>query len=450
MEERDKNWINYLRCIQGTCNLKPSPSFEPLPELILLVRQGIPPAFRSKAWVYLSKSDLHRKKFPCNYFLKLCSRVETLSDQVKKTISKDLRRTGDLTMKDIESLERVLSCYALHNPHIGYCQSMNFVVSVLLTYCNEEDSFFILISLIDEEMLPRNTYSPSMIGLHTDQYVLMHLIHDHFSTSIAAMMEEEFQFVLVSTLSWFSCCFINDLQGEVLMRVFDCLMNEGSSFLFNVSLNLIRRASLCTDKSLILESLRSVGKSISNADLFIKECSEYGEKITSSPSSLKLPHISTSGLPHNSLAGIGLAHHGLMVSESDASKSLEDDRNIGREREDSENKARYSQEVLRENDDEEFIIGLSVLLPKPSTLKAHVSSYPYFNKESATKIKDLRCLYRKFLQEYIMECGGEAPNTRAIECISNGSSYSPTCDADGLSLVRRQSRLFLCCIECVE
>ena len=159
MEERDKNWINYLKRIQGTCNLKPSVSFEPSPELTSLVRNGVPAAFRSKAWVYLSKSDLHRKSYPFDYFQKLCSRIDAMNENVKKAISKDLQRTGELTPKDVKSLARVLSCYALHNPHIGYCQSMNFVVSVLLIYCNEEDSFFILISLIDEEMLPRNTYS---------------------------------------------------------------------------------------------------------------------------------------------------------------------------------------------------------------------------------------------------------------------------------------------------
>ena len=211
MERRDLEWIDYLKRVQGIRNLKPSASFDPSFELVSLVRKGIPVAFRSQAWKYLSKSDLHRKKYPSDYFRRLCLRIDTeLNAQVRKVITKDAERSGESTPKDTESLIRVLSVYALHNPHIGYCQGMNFVASCVLVYCNEEDAFFILISLIDKEILPRNTYSPSMIGLHTDQYVLIHLIFDQFPVSFATTLEEEFQFVLVSTLGWFSCIFSND------------------------------------------------------------------------------------------------------------------------------------------------------------------------------------------------------------------------------------------------
>ena len=41
-----------------------------------------------------------------------------------------------------DALRHVLQAYALHNPNIGYCQSLNFIGGMMLLYLSEEDAFW--------------------------------------------------------------------------------------------------------------------------------------------------------------------------------------------------------------------------------------------------------------------------------------------------------------------
>ena len=59
----------------------------------------------------------------------------------------------------------LLSCDPkVRNNEIGYCQSMNFVVATMLMYCSEEQSFWILCSLV-EDVLPEGYYTETLSGL---------------------------------------------------------------------------------------------------------------------------------------------------------------------------------------------------------------------------------------------------------------------------------------------
>ena len=50
-------------------------------------------------------------------------------------------------------MNRVLLAYSLHNPEIGYCQSMNFICAFLLLHMEETAAFWTLCYIIDEHMV---------------------------------------------------------------------------------------------------------------------------------------------------------------------------------------------------------------------------------------------------------------------------------------------------------
>ena len=50
-----------------------------------------------------------------------------------------------------EALRRVLLAFSVHNPAIGYCQSMNYITAMLLLVLakDEESAFWVLVALLD-------------------------------------------------------------------------------------------------------------------------------------------------------------------------------------------------------------------------------------------------------------------------------------------------------------
>ena len=72
-------------------------------------------------------------------------------------------------------LRQVLQAFALHNPSIGYCQSLNFLTGMMLIFMQEEDVFWLLITVV-ERLLPEDYYTKNMVGTYVDQYVLAHII----------------------------------------------------------------------------------------------------------------------------------------------------------------------------------------------------------------------------------------------------------------------------------
>lgn len=74
-----------------------------------------------------------------------------------------------------DSLRRVLKAYATHNTSVGYCQSLNFISGMMLLFLQEEDAFWLLLTVVDT-LLPVDCYSKSMIGTHVDQLVFAQIV----------------------------------------------------------------------------------------------------------------------------------------------------------------------------------------------------------------------------------------------------------------------------------
>ena len=194
----DQEWIRYFKSIGGIRNIKPAGIFSPDEKLKYLVRKGIPVAFRSAVWPRISLSIVYRLQFPKDYYQKLLARAESeLSEEVRDDIEKDLQRYRRFTLgtpdfllilfvfrtfpnhpdfvEGSSELERVLKAFAIHHVSIGYCQSLNFIVGAMLLFLSEEESFWLLLTLVDK-LLPPDYYSRTMIGVNVDQLILMQMV----------------------------------------------------------------------------------------------------------------------------------------------------------------------------------------------------------------------------------------------------------------------------------
>lgn len=92
-QQRDRDWVDYLKAIGGVENLKPAGIFKPSQDLKFMVRRGIPAAYRAAIWKKISLSSLlQQKHFPPNYYQSLLSKVDELPKKVFEDIEKDVDR----------------------------------------------------------------------------------------------------------------------------------------------------------------------------------------------------------------------------------------------------------------------------------------------------------------------------------------------------------------------
>uniref|UniRef100_A0A8C0WES5 Growth hormone-regulated TBC protein 1 n=1 Tax=Castor canadensis TaxID=51338 RepID=A0A8C0WES5_CASCN len=196
------------------------------------------------------------------------------------------RKTAEPCLQN--TLYNVLLAYGLHNQGVGYCQGMNFIAGYLILITkSEEESFWLLDALVGR-ILP-DYYSPAMLGLKTDQEVLAELVRMKLP-AVAALMDGHGVLWTLLVSRWFVCLFIDTLPVETVLRIWDCLFNEGSKIIFRVALTLIKH-----HQALILEAdsvpdICDKFKQITKGD-FVTECHTFMQKIFSEPGSLSMTTI---------------------------------------------------------------------------------------------------------------------------------------------------------------
>lgn len=144
-----------------------------------LCRKGIPPQFRGDQWFVISGAAARAAEKGPHYFRTMVELGRSSSTD-RQQIQTDLPRTFPSNVwlggtRDAQlALERVLLAYSMHNPSVGYCQGLNFLAGMLLLVMqrDEERSFWVLVSLLDEGILYRDMYSHNLLGAHVEMQSL--------------------------------------------------------------------------------------------------------------------------------------------------------------------------------------------------------------------------------------------------------------------------------------
>ncbi|KAK3323857.1 hypothetical protein B0T19DRAFT_359182 [Cercophora scortea] len=310
LSRRRKKWVAFLK---DSSLLTDNPNrFPPRSaKTKRFVRKGIPPDWRGAAWFYyaggpaiLSKhrglyddlvkrsalrpkgtgvipgqtsevkplivedieKDLHRT-FPDNVRFRL-QRPKTATTT---TTSDELPTPEELIEPDIiSSLRRVLHAFALYNPRIGYCQSLNFLAGLLLIFVETEEQAFWLLNVITRVYLP-GTHEMSLEGSKVDLGVLMVSLKDSLPSVWKQIGGDENEgggkrskgrrgkdggsrdahnsndpnrlpAITLCMTAWFMSCFIGTLPMETVLRVWDVFFYEGSRTLFRIALTIFKLA----------------------------------------------------------------------------------------------------------------------------------------------------------------------------------------------------------------
>ncbi|XP_078088418.1 growth hormone-regulated TBC protein 1-like isoform X2 [Mustelus asterias] len=252
------------------------------------IRKGIPNEYRSLIWMTVSGAQAQMEKNPA-YYKKLLEMEEDsrLVDAVKTDINRTFpdnvhfRKNANPSLQD--ALFNILVAYGNHNKTIGYCQGMNFIAGYLLIVTKDEEKAFWLLDALIAKIVP-DFYSPTMIGLKTDQEVLSQLVKMKVP-AVAALMEKHNVMWTLVVGRWFICLFIDILPVETVLRIWDCLFYEGSKITFRVALTLIKyhQASILEANNFpaVCEKFKEITRGA-----VVQDCHVFMQKIFTEPGRL--------------------------------------------------------------------------------------------------------------------------------------------------------------------
>ncbi|KAK0726454.1 hypothetical protein B0T21DRAFT_385701 [Apiosordaria backusii] len=279
------------------------------------IRKGIPPDWRGAAWFYYAGGPaiLSKHRGVYEHLLKRAAldpngpgSLPGLTGEVKPLIVDDIEKDLYRTFPDnvrfkpprqappsntddsedepagptapapepeiITSLRRVLHAFALYNPRIGYCQSLNFLAGLLLLFVETEEQAFWLLNVITRVYLP-GTHEMSLEGSKVDLGVLMVALKDslpnvwkqiggdedvglggggkkkpkrgltssgHRANQGSVSDPNRLPAITLCMTAWFMSCFIGTLPIETVLRVWDVFFYEGSRTLFRVALTIFK------------------------------------------------------------------------------------------------------------------------------------------------------------------------------------------------------------------
>eukprot|EP01043_Picozoa_sp_COSAG02_P032498 COSAG02_NODE_2174_length_9589_cov_49.732561_2_plen_449_part_00 len=222
-----------------------------IPELVMdrppaqLCRIGIPPDRRGQMWEILSGS-VHLRRANVGEYEALQLRSQPsgawqhggggsggeLKEETDIQIEKDLKRTfaenSEMQTGDrIDQLRRLLRAYAVYDPVVGYCQSLNFIAAILMLYMKEEQAFWTLTTVV-QNTLPAGYYTDGMQGLRADHRVLSALVEQKLPALHAHLTSLDVPLEPVST-QWLMCMYLNVLPMNSVLRIWDSIFCEGSA-----------------------------------------------------------------------------------------------------------------------------------------------------------------------------------------------------------------------------
>ena len=271
--------------------------------LLALVMQEVKDEERGELWLSASGGKSKMLAAPPGYFQQLCSSPENVDNQATKAAIKqidlDVGRTAgvaetgetatttpatatakkeetDFASVSLSSLRKVLVATSRHLPHVGYCQSMNFLAAMLLEQLEEEEAFWVLVSIADDIL--KGYYTLSLIGCRVDQRVFSELIRD-MMPDVSHNVDEVMCIPAVGILSyhWFLTIFVTTINSHtMLLRLWDVFFVRGARSIFQIALAIfesaapkLREATEIPEISIAIDdSLRSFSKdSLINAVL---------------------------------------------------------------------------------------------------------------------------------------------------------------------------------------
>ncbi|KAL7489795.1 hypothetical protein ACHAW6_015512 [Cyclotella cf. meneghiniana] len=141
------------------------------------------------------------------------------------------------------ALRRILRAYSVYDRKVGYCQGMNFIAAMFLTFLSEEEAFWLLVVVMNEEPYKlRELFGEDMAGTHEVLYIAEKLMHQ-FLPKLSQHMEAENIHISMFVTPWLLTVYTSTFPFELVSKVWDCFLVEGWKVVYRVMLALMEAGS---------------------------------------------------------------------------------------------------------------------------------------------------------------------------------------------------------------
>ncbi len=140
------------------------------------------------------------------------------------------------------SLRRVLRAYSIYDPDVGYCQGMNFIAGMFITFVTEEEAFWLLVHVMSEAPCRmRGLFGEGMSEAHQVLYVAERLIAQ-FHPRLARHFDRENVHITMFATQWLLTMYTSSFPFEIVTRIWDAYLSEGWKVTYRVMLALLEKA----------------------------------------------------------------------------------------------------------------------------------------------------------------------------------------------------------------
>ena len=280
------------------------------------MRLGLHDKMRARAWSVIAAINVVLDARDGDYqsiVEEATLRIEGKQDKNASQIERDLRRTfpshylfrtnneeedmmnssailcEDFTPDGIESLRRILYAYSIYDDEIGYCQGMNFIAATFLTFLPEEESFWLLVAIMnDDPYRLRELFTKDMSGSLETLFVADKLVRK-LLPDLHQHLNNEGIDISMFACQWLITIFSSNFNFDLVSKVWDNFLVEGWKVVYRVFIAIL---ASCEQELLnlhfehILSFLRDKlparvdGQSILAASLEIRLKSKYIRKYT--------------------------------------------------------------------------------------------------------------------------------------------------------------------------
>lgn len=252
-----RRWVNLLQNWDKLLSKYPKTIYRS-------VEKAVPDCLRWQIWKKMLNVDETIQKHSGLYDeLKRVAREKSLDiDQIDKDVERTHRSHIGFNVRysvKQKQLFYVLVTYSAYDPKVRYCQAMNEIAGTLLLYMDEEESFWALKTLLQDEL-------HNIEGFYTENFPKLKLFEELFINAVKKILPQLYNHfesigfdLKIVTTKWFLLCFLNSLPFSVVLRVWDRFMLEGSSILIAVAFALLtyhRKELLSSSIEQVMEFLK--------------------------------------------------------------------------------------------------------------------------------------------------------------------------------------------------